>query len=338
MTMSDQSGADDADRDARPGADRKAESTTTVLVAGAANLAIAIAKTFAGLVSGSSAMLAEAAHSMADTLNQAFLLTALRRSGKPADAQHPFGYGMERYFWSLLAAVGIFVLGAGFSIYQGIEAILKPAEIDSLTLTYAVLAISFLFEGTSWVRALRQTRREAAADGRPALAQVRSTSDPTLKTVLFEDTAALIGIVVAAAGVTLHHLTGQSFWDGGASIAIGLLLVLVAYALGRENKAMLLGQSLGTEEVDAMRRAIEDCEGIDEVVELMTMRLSPDEVLVAARVDVTDDVSGGDLEHFADDVDQRVRQLFPEVRHVFLDPTDAERMPSSQRAGRGLGG
>jgi cation diffusion facilitator family transporter len=333
MAMSDHSDAGDAPRDHRPDADRNAESTTTVLIAGGANLAIAIAKTFAGVLSGSSAMLAEAAHSMADTLNQVFLLTALRRSDKPADAEHPFGYGMERYFWSLLAAVGIFVLGAGFSIYQGVEAILKPTEIDSLSLTYAVLAVSFLFEGTSWIRALRQTHHEAEAEGRHALAQVRSTSDPTLKTVLFEDTAALIGIVVAAAGVTLHHLTDQAFWDGGASIAIGMLLVLVAYALGRENKSMLLGQSLRAEERDAVRQAIEGCEGIDEVVELMTMRLSPDEVLVAARVDVTDDISGGDLEHFADDVDRQVRQQFPEVRHVFLDPTDAERVTSEQRTG-----
>jgi cation diffusion facilitator family transporter len=308
-----------------PGADRNAESTTTVFVAGGANLAIAVAKTFAGVLSGSSAMLAEAAHSVADTLNQVFLLTALRRSGKPADAEHPFGYGMERYFWSLLAAVGIFVLGAGFSIYQGVEAILRPTEIDSLALIYTVLAVSFLFEGTSWLRALRQAHGEAQQQGLSSVEHIRTMNDPTVKTVLFEDTAALIGILLAAVGVTLHHLTDQAFWDGGASVAIGLLLIGVAYTLGRQNKSMLLGQSLDPASREAIRRTIESCEGIDEVVELMTMRLSPDEVLVAARVDVTDEVSGGELEHFADDVDRYVRERFPEVRHVFLDPTDAKR-------------
>src|SRR3954471_20956315 len=141
------------DSDDGTGAD---ESTGTVLLAGSANLAIAIAKTVGGLISGSTAMLAEAAHSVADTLNQVFLMAALKRSHKPADAQHPFGYGMERYFWSLLAAVGIFVLGAGFSVLEGIEAVLHPEPLRGLTIAYVVLALSFVFEGVSWLRAVRQ--------------------------------------------------------------------------------------------------------------------------------------------------------------------------------------
>jgi cation diffusion facilitator family transporter len=301
------------------------ESLATVLVAGAANLAIAVAKTVVGVLSGSSAMLAEAAHSVADTLNQGFLLTALHRSTKPADMQHPFGYGMERYFWSLLAAVGIFVLGAGFSIYQGVESILTPTQIDSLAATYAVLAIAFAFEGTSWVRAVLQLRRETAQSETPR--RLWQSDDPTVKTVLFEDSAALIGILLAATGITLHEVTGNGLWDGAASIAIGLLLVTVAYALGRENKAMLLGQSLDRDERNRIRAEIEGSQGIDQVVELLTMRLSPEDVLVAARVDVTDDVSGGALEHFSDDIETRLRERFPEIRHVFLDPTDARRRP-----------
>jgi cation diffusion facilitator family transporter len=299
----------------------------TVVIAGGANLAIAIGKTVVGLMSGSTAMLAEAAHSIADTLNQAFLLTALRRSGKPADAIHPFGYGMERYFWSLLAAVGIFVLGAGFSIYQGIQAMLAPTEIDSLLATYVVLGVSFIFEGVSWVRAVRQTHRDAAASDVTLTEHLRGSSDPTTKTVLFEDSAALIGLVLAAVGVTLHSRTHQSFWDGLASVCIGILLIGVAYALGRENKSLLLGQALDEADREGIRREIEESDGIDQVVELMTMRLSPDEVLVAARVDVDNEATGGDLEHFADDVDRRVRSRYPDVRHVFLDPTDARRGP-----------
>jgi cation diffusion facilitator family transporter len=299
------------------------ESTGTVLLAGAANFAIAIAKTIGGLASGSTAMLAEAAHSIADTLNQVFLMAALKRSKKPADVQHPFGYGMERYFWSLLAAVGIFVLGAGYSIYEGIRAILEPDELTSLAIAYAVLGISFVFEGISWLKAVRQVRGEAKAQGRGTLDHLRLTPDPTAKTVAFEDTAALIGIVLAALGVTLHAVTDQGFWDGAASVAIGLLLIAVAYTLGRQNKDFLIGQSVSEELRTGIRQEIEDAPGVDEVVEVLTMRLAPDEVLVAARVDLDDTASGGDLEVHADEVDRRVRERFPEVRHVFLDPTDA---------------
>src|ERR1700712_103193 len=168
------------------------ESVGTVLVAGGANLAIAIAKLAGGLVSGSTAMLAEAAHSFADTLNQVFLMAALKRSKKPADSQHPFGYGMERYFWSLIAAVGIFVLGAGYSVFEGIRAIVRPEPLGSLLIAYAVLGLSLLFEGTSWLKAVRQLRAEAADRDRGFFEHLRVTPDPTAKTVAFEDTAAPI--------------------------------------------------------------------------------------------------------------------------------------------------
>ena len=176
------------------------ESTGTVLLAGAANLAIAVAKLVGGLISGSTAMLAEARTRFADTLNQIFLMAALKRSKKPADTLHPFGYGMERYFWSLIAAVGIFVLGAGYSIFEGIKAVLHPEELGSLMISYIVLGLSFLFEGASWLKAVRQLRGEADAQGRGFFEHLKITPDPTAKTVAFEDTAALIGIVLAAAG------------------------------------------------------------------------------------------------------------------------------------------
>jgi cation diffusion facilitator family transporter len=296
-------------------------STSTVLLAGAANLSVAAAKVVGGLLSGSAAMLAEGAHSVADTLNEAFLLTALKRSRKPADARHPFGYGMERYFWAMLAAVGIFVLGAGFSVLQGIQAIVAPEELTSLTVVYAVLGASFVLEGVSWLKALRQLRAEARQRAAGVIDHIRATAEPAAKTVAFEDTAALVGVLLAIVGVTLHHLTGQAFWDGAASIAIGLLLIGVAYALGRENKSMLIGQALPDRTRKGISDAITGSRGIDTVVELLTMRLSPDEVLVAARVDLVDETRGGALELHADEVEQRVRSRYPEVRHVFLDPT-----------------
>jgi cation diffusion facilitator family transporter len=298
------------------------ESTGTVLLAGSANLAIAVAKLVGGLISGSTAMLAEAAHSMADTLNQIFLMAALKRSQKPADVLHPFGYGMERYFWSLIAAVGIFVLGAGYSVYEGIKSVLSPEELGSLLVSYIVLAFSFVFEGTSWLKAVRQLGREADEKGRGFFEHLRITPDPTAKTVAFEDSAALIGIVLAAAGITLHHFTGQGFWDGVASILIGLLLVVVAYSLGQQNKSALIGEALPQSEQDEIRRTIVDSSGIDSVVELLTMRMAPDQVIVAARVDLDDNATVDELEKSAEQVDRRVRQRHPEVRQVFLDPTD----------------
>ncbi len=298
------------------------ESTGTVILAGSANLAIAVAKLVGGLLSGSTAMLAEAAHSFADTLNQVFLMTALKRSRKPADLRHPFGYGMERYFWSLIAAVGIFVLGAGYSIFEGIKAVLEPEELGSLTVSYIVLALSFIFEGTSWLKAVRQLSREADGKGRGFFEHLRITPDPTVKTVAFEDTAALIGIVLAATGITLHHLTGHSYWDGFASIAIGLLLVLVAYSLGQQNKSALIGEAVPEETQASIRKTIVDSPGIDSLVELLTMRMSPEEVLVAARVDLDDNSTVDELEQAAEEVERRVREAHPEVRHVFLDPTD----------------
>jgi cation diffusion facilitator family transporter len=303
--------------------DGDGESRGTVLLAGAANLGIAVAKIAAGLATGSAAMLAEGAHSVADTMNQVFLLTALSRSRRPPDAAHPFGYGKERYFWSLLAALGILVLGAGFSFLQGVHAFVSPEPVKDLPIAYGVLAVALVFEGTSWIRAVVQLRREAADRRVGTIEHAVETPDPAAKTVAFEDTAALIGIVIAAAGVTLDALTGAGQWDGVASVLIGALLIVVAYALGKQSMAMLIGEAVSRDELDEIREVIAGSAGVDEVVELLTMRLGPDEVLVAARVDVDDTASGGDLERFADDVEARVRDRAPAVRHLFLDPTPA---------------
>jgi len=304
------------------------ESEGTVLLAGAANLAIAIAKCIAGLLSGSTALLAEAAHSVADTLNQVFLMTAIKRSRKPADDRHPFGYGMERYFWALLAAVGILVLGAGFSIAEGIRAILHPEPVAMLLVAYGVLAISFAFEGASWLKAVRQLRREAAEDGSPALEHLREKAEPAVKTVAFEDSAALIGLLIAAVGITLSAVTGQEFFDGAASVAIGILLIGVAVMLGRDNKAMLIGKALPDDVEDEIRAEIARTPGIDAVVELLSLRLAPDQVLVVVRVDLDNsETTGAAIEQLTEQIDTRVRREFPAVRHLFLDPTPSPSRP-----------
>jgi cation diffusion facilitator family transporter len=305
------------------------ESTSTVLVAGTANLLIAIAKLFAGLVSGSSAMLAEAAHSVGDTMNQVFLMAALRRSRKPPDPRHPFGYGMERYFWSLLAAVGIFVLGAGFAAYQGVESLVAPSEEGSATWAFAVLGVSFVFEGSSFVKAVVQLRGNAADARSTMLHHLSHDADPALRAVVLEDGAALIGLVLAAGGLGLDTALGGSTWDGVASIAIALLLVAVAAGLGRQNQQYLIGKAASPELQRAIGEALADADGVDSVLELMTMRLSPEEVLVAARVDLADHLSPEEIELAADEIDDRVKKRFPEVRHLFLDPT-----PDRQEQGR----
>jgi len=300
------------------------ESDATVLLAGTANLAIAVAKIVAGLLSGSTALLAEAAHSVADTLNQAFLLTALHRSRKPADARHPFGYGMERYFWALLAAVGILVLGAGFSIMEGLRSILAPEPIAALAVIYPVLGVSFVFEGVSWLRAVLQLRREARAAGVPLLHQLRG-AEPAVKTVALEDTAALIGLLIAAAGVTMAVVTGEHLWDGAASIAIGLLLIAVAFVLGRDNKTMLIGRALPPETQREIRAIIANEPGIDDVPDLLSLRLAPEQVLVVATVDLDDsETTGAAVEQLAERIDKKVREAFPMVRHLYLDPTPAD--------------
>src|SRR3954447_6653495 len=295
------------------------ESTSTVLVAGAANLLIAAAKLVAGLASGSSAMLSEAAHSFGDTMNQVFLMAALRRSRKAPDEQHPFGYGMERYFWSLLAAVGIFVLGAGFSAYQGIEALITPGEQGETTWAFVVLAVSFVFEGTSFVKALVQLRGDSGSAGMSHY--LRHDADPALRAVVWEDGAALVGLLLAAGGLALDTINGGRTWDGVASLAIAGLLVCVAYGLGRQNQQYLIGMAASPELRRAISDAIRDASGVDSVLELLTMRLSPAQALVAARADHEDALPPEQIEHAADEIDDLIREQFPDVRHVFLDPT-----------------
>ena len=282
-------------------------------------------------------MLAEAAHSFADTLNQVFLLTALRRSQKPADAQHPFGYGMERYFWSLWPRSGSSSSAPATRSWRACGRSSSPRSSGSLTITYVVLAVSFVFEGVSWFKAVRQLGREADERGRGFFDHLRVTPDPTAKTVAFEDTAALVGIVLAALGIFLHSTTGQGYWDGLASISIGLLLVGVAWSLGQQNKSALIGQALPESTQAELRQIIHESAGIDSVVELMTMRMAPDEVIVAARVDLDDTATVDELEQHADEVERRLREAHPEVRHVFLDPTDEPDEPSAAPGGREAG-
>jgi cation diffusion facilitator family transporter len=298
------------------------ESTLTVVVALLANLGIAIAKGIAGGLSGSAAMLSEAAHSLADTTNQGLLLIAVHRSSRAADEKHPFGYGRERYFWSLLAAVGIFVGGGVFAIMQGGRELLDPGgEHGHYTLTYAVLAIAFLLEGTSFTQALRQLRKDARRTGRSLSDQLWHTTDPATTTVFFEDSAALTGLVIAGLGVGLHQATGHHQWDSIASISIGLLLTVVAFLLGKENRSLIVGEAADPRLRRAISELLSSYDEVTSVDELMTMVTGRGEVFVAAHLDLEDTLSAAEVEALARRMEREVKEREPFVKHFFIDVT-----------------
>jgi cation diffusion facilitator family transporter len=297
------------------------ESLLTVLVALAANAAIAVAKAVAGLLTGSAALLSEAAHSVADCGTEVFLLTAVRRSGRPADRRHPFGYGKERYFWSLLAAISIFTAGALFSLYQGVHSLTgHPEEHKDVLVGYLVLAVSAVLEAISLSQAIRQVRRERTKDRLELLPYLRGSDDPTVKTVLYEDSAALVGLFFAFAGLGLSQLTGSLVWDGVASLLIGLLLVVVAYLLVRTNMNLLIGRQADLRLVRAIRRRLEGQPEVDAVVDLLTMLTGADRVLVCARLDFVDTVTTAELERACVRIDAELRAEFDDLDEIFLEP------------------
>ncbi|MFG2881197.1 cation diffusion facilitator family transporter [Streptomyces sp. NPDC048297] len=311
-------------RDARvgsrggPGA---GESVATVLVAAAANFGVALAKAVAGVLSGSSAMLAEAGHSVADTITEVLLLLALTRSNKPADEDHPLGYGPERYIWALLASVATFVGGGVFALYDGIHALTAGEKPGNPLVAYVVLAVSFVLEGLSLRTGLKQVTGRARYFRVPILRYLRHTPDTAVKAVVLEDSAALAGLVLAALGLLGGQLTGSGVWDGIASILIGLLLVLVAAVLGRANAELLVGRALPAPLRDAVRRELMSVQQIESVLELTTLVQGPGEILIAAKVDFRGVSTSDEIEWASEEAEARLRALIPAVRRVYLDPT-----------------
>jgi cation diffusion facilitator family transporter len=300
-------------------AESRESTTRTVLIAGGANIIVMIAKLVAGILTGSSAMLAEAAHSFADTLNQVFLFTSLRQGMRPADEEHPFGYGQERYFWSLLAAFGIFIAGAGFSIFEGILSM--HSKTNDFVIAYVVLAVCAIAEGTSFIRAYGQLRGEAHRDHTHTLEHVKTSRDTTVKAALFEDSAAVIGLALAAGGLLLQQVTGNPVWDGSASIAIGVLLIVVAFRLGMDSRELLIGRSADPKVLTVIKEEIQNTPGVDRLLELQTMHVGPDSLIVAARVALGDESNANQVEDLADDIDRRLSERLPVTPYVFIDPT-----------------
>jgi cation diffusion facilitator family transporter len=301
-------------------ADLSEQSVGTVIVAGLANIAIALAKTVAGILAGSAAMLSEAAHSFADTLTELLLFVSLRRGARPPDDRHPFGHGKSSFLWATVAALATLFVGAGFAVTQGIHAIVSHSETGDYLVSYVVLAISFVLEGASLLRAVGQLRGSARFWRVPLLRYLRRTPDTAVKAVTFEDSAALVGLVLAGAGIGLSELTGDPVWDGAASVAIGALLGVVGVALVRANVSLIIGEAPPARLRGEIIGELERLPSVERVIEVLTMYLGPRSLLVAARVAFIG-TEPAQLGAAADQAEQRLRAKIPLITYVFLDPT-----------------
>lgn len=288
-----------------------------------ANGVIAILKLIAAVMTGSSGMMAEAFHSIADTTNQVFLLLGLRFYKRPASKKHPFGYGKERFFWSFIAAIFIFGVGATYAIYEGIVKLSHPHAPENLEWAYWVLGISFVLEGASIALAIYQENKEARHEGLKFFEYIRESKDPTAKTVIFEDSAALLGIIIAAAGLYLtEHHSGPgagAYWDGVASILIGLVLAVVAFVLARTSRGLLLGEAANPKSRQAIKAAIESHPNVVKLIELLTMHLAPKQILINAHVNLRDDLVTDDIERTNEEIESLIKQAEPKVEMIFLE-------------------
>ena len=310
-----------------------AESRVTVLFALVANIVVALVKLAGGLLSGSTALLAEAAHSTADSVNQVFLLISIELGKKAPTEQQPFGFGQQRFLWTFMAAIGMFVAGALFAIGYGTYELLEGGEPPGgFGIAWITLAVAGVAEGISWVRAIKQTRAEAAEAGKPLLRYTSDSRDPSVKLVLFEDTVAMIGMLFAAIGIGFDQLTGSALGDPIASICIGLLLVFVAVWMARDTGRLLVGAAALPEERATMERVMEEHGDVVEVLELLTMAIGPNALLVAARVDLRDDVDGARAESASTEIDHALREAVPDVTEVFIDATPGRGRASAQGA------
>lgn len=292
-----------------------------------ANALVAMTKLAGGALSGSAALFAEAAHSIADTTNQAFLLASISMAQREPTPEQPFGYGRLRFLWTFIAAISMFLAGAVFAIGYGVYELIHGERTTGFAFAYATLAIDFAAEGFSWLRAVRQTRAEAHDAQLPLLRYVRESRDPNVKMVLFEDSAALVGLVLAFTGILLNQLTGLGSFDASASIAIGGLLIAVAWLLGRDTSELLVGASARPGERSEIQRVLEGADEIDQVFEILTMALGPNSLMVAARIDFAGGLGDDAIERASEEIDRRLRDVVPDITEVFLDATTTRSRP-----------
>lgn len=283
----------------------------------AGNGLIAVTKIIATVVTGSSAMLSEAVHSIVDTGNQALLLWGIKRSSKPADELHPFGYGMELYFWTFVVAILIFAIGAGVSLYEGFSKINNPQQVKYIYINYIVLGFAVIFEGGAWIVAFREFRKRKGKLGYLKAMQV--SKDPTVFTVLFEDSAAMLGLFAAFIGLLLTQWLGNPVYDALASIVIGLILSFTAMLLAYESKGLLIGEAASREVVSSIRDIVKGKSEILSINEILTMHMGPEDVLLNISLDFHDNISSGEVEKAITQLEIQIKQKHPEVARIFIE-------------------
>ena len=292
-------------------------SKTVIYAALAGNSAIAVTKFVAASFTGSSAMLAEGIHSLVDTGNQALMLVGLARAKKPADSRHPFGYGAEVYFWAFIVAVLIFAVGSGVSLYEGVVKIRHPHPIEQAWINYVVLTLAFVFEAGAWWLAWKAFSERRGTRG--LFHAMRISKDPTVFTVLLEDTAAMAGIIVAFVGILLADITGLLWLDGLATLLIGVILALVAVFLAYETKGLLIGEAASPETVKGLRKIVRATDGVLKLYEMRTVHFGPNDILVAISVDFEDRLDSRAVEKAVTRMEAEILEAYPRVERVFIE-------------------
>lgn len=298
-------------------------SKKVIYAALAGNSLVAVTKFIAASMTGSSAMLSEAIHSVVDTGNQALLLYGLKRAKKPASEAFPFGHGKEIYFWSFIVAIMIFAVGAGISVYEGIHSLQNPKPFESSYINYIVLIIAMMFEGAAWYYAFKEFTRAKGKWG--YIEAIKREKDPSMFIVLFEDTAAMLGLAIAFIGIFLYQVTGNPIYDGCASILIGCILGGTAIWLAYETKGLLIGESAKPEIVEAIKCHAKKYVIVENVNEILTMHMGPDFILVNLSLDFSDSTTAGDVEKTISDIDQQLKKQFPEIKRVFIEAEAAKK-------------
>ena len=278
---------------------------------------IAVTKFFAAMMTGSSAMLSEAIHSLVDTGNQWLLLYGIRRSARPPDARHPFGYGMEVYFWTFVVAIMVFAVGAGVSLYEGIVKMQDPTPISNVHVNYIVLGIAMVFEAVAWWIAAKEFNKRRGNLG--VLAAIRRSKDPTVFTVLFEDSAAMLGLIVATVGIALAQYLDMPIFDGIASVGIGLILAITAMVLAYESKGLLIGESAHPEVRTGIMQMVEDDPRILVTNEVLTLHFAPEDVLLTLSVDFADSLSSVEVEAAISELEQKIKTRYPQIKRLFIE-------------------
>lgn len=297
-------------------------SKKVIFAALAGNSLIAVTKFIASAMTGSSAMLSEGIHSLVDTGNQVLLLYGMKQAEKPASEEFPFGHGKEIYFWSFVVAILVFALGAGVSLYGGIKHIMHPEEINSFLINYIVLGLAIIFEGAAFIFALKEFKKVKGQ--LTYMEAVKQGKDPSIFVVLFEDGAALLGLIVALFGIFLVQLTGIAIFDGIASVVIGIILAVTAILLARETKGLLIGESADPEIVKAIHNMVDKIDPIERTNEVLTMHMGPNYILVNVSADFSPDASSDDVEGSIAELDKQIKKRFPNVKRIFVEAESRE--------------